>query len=150
MGQNSLAHAQKRPEAAVRGMVILSLLLLTTSCPRPERGTGPAPLEGFYAKVTALVTTSVRSHLRGNQDRQALLRASLPSLEGQPTMAQLMKALKSSEALSGLSRAIEADVNFELGKPEHQEVKSSFDTPDVQKSVVAAIIQGMRRALGQR
>jgi len=64
-------------------------------------------------------------------------------------MAQLIMALKSSEELRGLSQPIEADVNFELGKPEHQEIRDTFDAPDVQRSVVAAIIQGMRRALTQ-
>ncbi len=140
---------ERHSATIIRLNIILSiLLLLTTACP-PHQGTGPQPLKGFQEKVTALVTTSVRSHLRDDRAKQELLKAQLPSLEKKETMSQLIDELKRMDQLKELAEVISKDVTFELGKPENQEIKDKFDSPEIQREVVSAIILGTKRGLQQ-
>jgi len=132
----------------VKLTILLSILYSFASCSTP-RGTGPVPLKTFQEKVTALVTTSVRSHLRGDTEKQEFLKARLPSLEKKATMSELTDELKGVEMLKELSGVIPKDVMFELGKPENQEIKDKFDSPEIQREVVSAIVLGMKRALQQ-
>lgn len=129
-------------------LLLLTLFLLTIGCPaRP--GTGPEPPKGFSEKVTTLVTTSVRSHLRGDSGKQELFRKKLSSLEKKETMSQLIDELKGIEQLKELAEVISRDVMFELRKPENQEIREKFDSAGIQREVVSAIILGMRRGLQQ-
>ena len=148
MQHNSIPQTCKYRATLIRDVIFLSLLLLVTSCPKPQLD-GLRPLEGFHDKVAAQVTTSVRGRLRGDEEKQEVLRTSLPLLEQQPTMADLLARLEAVEELQVLAQPIRASVNFELNKPEHQAIKSNFNSPDVQQQVVAAIVQGMRKALTQ-
>ena len=134
-----------------RGTALVALLavLLLAGCPHSPPPTGPEPLEGFYAKVAALVTTSTRSTLRADRPGQERLRALLPSLVPQPTLQDLLDRLRASEGLGGLPPLIEADIRFELSKPEHQAVRDGYATPEVQRQVVGAVVQAMTRALDQ-
>ena len=127
----------------------LLALLLLAGCPHSPPATGPEPLEGFYAKVAALVTTSTRSTLRADRAGQEQLRGLLPSLAHQATLNDLLARLRAAQGLGGLPPLIEADVRFELSKPEHQAIREAFASPAVQRQVVAAVIQGMTRALDQ-
>jgi len=129
--------------------ILLSILfLLAMGCP-PRQGLGPEPPKGFSEKVTALVTTSVRSHLRGESGKQELFRKQLSSLEKKETMSQLIDELKGIEQLKELAEVIFRDVMFELRKLENQEIREKFDSPEIQGEVVSAIILGMRRGLQQ-
>ncbi len=128
--------------------ITLSALFFLASCSTP-RGTGTRPLKGFQENVTALVTTSVRGHLRDDTGRQELLKAQLPFLEKKATLNELVDELKKVEQLKELSEVIPKDVMFELEKPENQEIKGKLESPEIQREVVAAIILGMKRALQQ-
>jgi hypothetical protein len=131
------------------GAAALLALLLLAGCPHPPPATGPEPLEGFYAKVAALVTTSTRSTLRADRAGQEQLRELLPTLAQQPTFNDLLAHVRAAQGLGGLPPLIEADVRFELSKPEHQAIRDGFASPEVQRQVVAAVVQGMTRALDQ-
>lgn len=110
---------------------------------------GPQPLAGFFEKVTALVTTTVRGQLRDNPLKQQLLTAQIPSFEKTITMIQLTDHLKTIDPFKNLAYLIEADVMFELQKPEHHYERSNFNNPEIQRQVVSAIIAGMKKALDQ-
>lgn len=130
--------------------IILSLSILTlfTSCAHsPE--TAPEPLTGFFDKVTALVTTTVRGQLRDNPSKQELLMEQLPSFEKKGTMNQIMDEMKEIPPLRDLAYFIETDIMFELRKSEHHKEKASFNAPEIQREVVSAIIAGMKTALAQ-
>ena len=144
---NSLPQAWKHQAFIVRSAIALSFLLIFTGCFVIYQPPPLEPLAGFYAKVEVKVTTSVTSHLQGDPGKQKLLKARLPSFERQLTMSRFIVALREVKQLSELAELIEAGVTFELRKPEHQEIRSNFNSPDVQRRVVAAIVQGMRRAL---
>ncbi len=127
---------------------LLSILLFLTACEHsPEMG--PEPLAGFSEKVIALVTTTVRGQLRANPPKQQLLMAQLPSFEKTVTMNQLMDELKGIDPLKNLAYLIEADIMFELQKPEHQREKMSFNSSEIQREVISAVIAGMKKALAQ-
>lgn len=134
-----------------RGTALLALLavLVLAGCPHPPPTSGPEPLEGFYAKVAALVTTSTRSTLRGDRAAQERLRAQLSSLAQAPGLNDLLAGLRAAEGLGGLPPLIEADIRFELAKPEHQAIRDTYSSPEVQRHVVGAVVQGMTRALDQ-
>lgn len=104
---------------------------------------------GYYEKVTTLVTSTVRSQLRDRPPKQNLLLSQLPSFEKATTLNQLMDELKGIDSLKDLAYLIETDVLFELQKPEHYNEKIHFDSPEVQRQLVASILAGMRRALDQ-
>jgi hypothetical protein len=71
---------------------------------------GPEPLAGFFERVTALVTTTVRGQLRDNPPKQTLLVAQLPSFEKIATMNQLMDELKGIDPFKNLGYLIEMDI----------------------------------------
>jgi hypothetical protein len=127
---------------------LFSILLFLAACEHsPE--IGPGPLAGFSEKVTALVTTTVRGQLRDNPPKQTLLAAQLPSFEKTATMNQLMDDLKGIDPLKNLAYLIEADIMFELQKPEHHYERSNFNSSEVQRQLVSAILAGMKKALAQ-
>jgi hypothetical protein len=129
---------------------VIMLLLSLISCCSTPRGVGPQALKGYKENVSALVTTSVRGHIRGDIGKQELLKARLPSLEKKATLNELIEELKGTEQLKELSLLIPKDVMFELGKPENREIKEKFeDSSEIQREVVSAITAGMRRALKQ-
>jgi hypothetical protein len=138
------------PPASQR--LVLALWLLTLiSCARASSGggNGPQPLEGFYAKVAALVTSDVRGRLRDQPDNQDALRAMLPALAEQPTSDSLLAELRAAESVSELADPIQRDIAFEASKPEHQDINEQIESAEVQKQLVTAIVDGMRRALEQ-
>lgn len=139
---------RRYPAMPIKLTILLSIFFFVPSCSTP-RGTGPAPLTTFQKKVTALVTTSVRSHLREDTEEQKALKARLPSLQKKATMNELTDELNGVDELKELSGIIQKDVMFELGKPENRETKDRFNSPEVQREVVSAIILGMKRALQQ-
>jgi hypothetical protein len=127
---------------------LLSVLLSLAACEHTP-DVGPEPLGGFNEKVAALVTTTVRGHLRENLPKQKLLESQLPSLEKTLTMNQLTEELKGIDPLKDLAYFIETDIMFELQKPEHQRERISFNNPEIQRQLVSAILAGMKRALDQ-
>jgi len=135
--------------SSIFGIVfLLSILLILSACEHsPE--IGPEPLAGFFERVTALVTTTVRGQMRDNPPKQQLLTAQLSSLEKTATMNQLIDELKGIDPLKNLGYLIEMDIMFELQKPEHQYERSNFNSSDVQRQLVSAILTGMKRALDQ-
>jgi hypothetical protein len=76
--------------------------------------------------VAALVTTSTRSTLRADRAGQEQLRALLPTLLQQQTLNDLLARVRAAQGLGGLPPLIEADVRFELSKPEHQAIREGF------------------------
>lgn len=128
--------------------LLLSLLLFLAACEHTP-DVGPEPLGGFFEKVTALATTTVRGQLRDNLSKQNLLAGQLPSLEKTLTMNQFMDELKGIDSLRDLAYFIESDVMFELQKPEHQSERTNFNNPEIQRQLVSAILAGMNRALNQ-
>ncbi|OGP74008.1 MAG: hypothetical protein A2V86_08150 [Deltaproteobacteria bacterium RBG_16_49_23] len=140
--------SRKRLSPFFRIVFLLSILLFLAACEHsPE--IGPGPLAGFSEKATALVTTTVRGQLRDNPPKQTLLAAQLPSFEKTATMNQLMDELKGIDPLKNLAYLIETDIMFELQKPEHHYERSHFNSSEIQREVVLAIITGMKRALAQ-
>ena len=140
--------SKKRLFPIFRIVFLLSILLFLATCEHsPEIGLGP--LAGFSEKVTALVTTTVRGQLRDNPPKQQLLIAQLPSFEKMATMNQLMDELKGIDPLKNLAYLIEADIMFELQKPEHHYERSNFNSSEVQRQLVSAILAGMKKAIGQ-
>ena len=138
--------SRKRIFPIFRIVFLLSILLVLAACEHsPE--IGPGPLAGFSEKVTALVTTTVRGQLRDNSPKQTLLAAQLPSFEKTATMNQLMDDLKGIDPLKNLAYLIEADIMFELQKPEHHYERSNFNSSEVQRQLVSAILAGMKKAL---
>ena len=140
-------HLKRRPSALLKIANILLISILFFACSQPELG--PEPLAGFFERVTALVTTTVRGQLRDNPPKQTLLAAQLPSFEKMVTMNQLMEELKGIDPLKNLAYLIEADIMFELQKPEHHYERSNFNSPEVQRQLVSAILAGMKKAIGQ-
>jgi len=140
--------SKKRLFPIFRIVFLLSILLFLATCEHsPEIGLGP--LAGFSEKVTALVTTTVRGQLRDNPPKQQLLIAQLPSFEKMATMNQLMDELKGIDPLKNLAYLIEADIMFELQKPEHHYERSNFNSSEVQRQLVSAILAGMKKAIAQ-
>lgn len=140
--------SKKHPIPIYKTVFLLSILLSLTACGHsPE--IGPEPLTGFFERVTALVTTTVRGQLRDNPLKQKLLVAQLPSFEKMATMNQLMEELKGIDPLKNLAYLIEADIMFELQKPEHHYERSNFNSSEVQRQLVSAILAGMKKALSQ-
>jgi hypothetical protein len=140
--------SRKRLFLLFRIVFLLSIPLFLAACETsPE--IGPEPLAGFFERVTALATTTVRGQLRDNPPKQTLLVAQLPFFEKMVTMNQLMDELKGIDPLKNLAFLIEMDVMFELQKPEHHYERSNFNSSDVQRQLVSAILTGMKRALDQ-
>jgi len=139
---------KKSTLAALRAGIILMIALFVAACEHsPE--IGPEPLAGFFERVTALVTTTVRGQMRDNPPKQQLLTAQLSSLEKTATMNQLTEELKGIDSLKDLAYLIETDIMFELQKPENQRERIGFNSPEIQRQVVSAIIAGMKKALTQ-
>ncbi len=129
---------------------LLLLLLVAPSCrPADDPGAELDPLQSFCARVGALVTTSVRGRLRDDPAAAARLRSAGGALREQPTVADLLAALRTTTERPELASAVEADLRFELSKPEHAEVRAAYSTPRVQREVVLAVVQGIERALTQ-
>jgi len=131
----------------MRMVHILLILLLLIACSQPQPT--PEPLKGFFEKVTAMVTSTIRGQLRDNPPKQKLLMAKLPSFEKMETMNQLVEELKGTESLKNFGYLIETDIIFELQKPEHHYERNNFNSPEVQRAVVSAIITGMKKAMEQ-
>ncbi len=139
---------KKHPFPIFKIVFLLSIILILTACETsPE--IGPQPLTGFFERVTALVTTTVRSQLRDHLPKQQLLIAQLPTLEKTSTLIQLTEVLKGIDPLKNLAYLIETDVMFELQKPEHHYERNNFDSAQVQRQVVSAVLSGMKKALAQ-
>lgn len=113
----------------------------------PERG--PEPLEGFFEKVTTLVTTTVRSFVRKDPLKQRLLEESLPLFEEKLNLNELTSEIKKVEPLKDLGELIKGDILFELQKPEYSQERSRFNSQQVQRQLIWSIITGMKRALDQ-
>jgi len=128
-------------------VLLLSFFVLLACEHTPERG--PEPLEGFFEKVTALVTTTLRSHLRGDLSKQRLLEERIPSFERMTHLNQLTTEMRVIESLKDLGDLIEKDVFFELQKPEHDKERDGFNSPEIQRSLILSITSGMKRALDQ-
>lgn len=111
--------------------------------------TPPQPLMGFFERLTALVTTTVRGEIRESPSKQQLLIALLPRLENSFTMNELTEELKGTLVLRDLAYRIEADVMFELQRPEHHHERVHFNAPEIQRQVVSALVGGMKKALDQ-
>jgi len=140
--------SRKRLFPIFRIVFLLSILLFLATCEHsPE--IGPQPLAGFSEKVTALVTTTVRGQLRDNPPKQKLFMAQLPSLEKKVTLIQVIDELKAIDSLKDIAYLIEADIIFELQKPEHYYERSNFNSSEVQRQLVSAILAGMKKAIGQ-
>ncbi len=133
--------------AILRVGIILMIAFFLTGCSQPQPT--PEPLKGFIEKVTAMVTSTIRGQLRDNPPKQKLLMAKLPSFEKMETMNQLVEELKGTESLKNFGYLIETDILFELQKPEHQYERNNFNSPEVQRAVVSAIITGMKKAMEQ-
>lgn len=140
--------SRKRLFPIFRIVFLLSILLILTACEHSP-DISPGPLAGFPERVTALITTTVRGQLRDNPPKQKLLVAQLPSFEKMATMNQLMEELKGIDPLKNLAYLIEADIMFELQKPEHHYKRSNFNSPEVQRQLVSAILAGMKKAISQ-
>jgi hypothetical protein len=140
--------SRKRLFPIFRIVFLLSILLILTACEHSP-DISPGPLAGFSERVTALITTTVRGQLRDNPPKQKLFVAQLPSFEKMATMNQLMEELKGIDPLKNLAYLIEADIMFELQKPEHHYERSNFNSPEVQRQLVSAILTGMKRGLDQ-
>ncbi len=139
--------SEKHVVSLSRALLLLFILIFTSCEHSPE--IGPKPLAGFFERVTALVTTTVRGQLRDNLPKQQLLTAQLPSLGKMATMIQLTDDLKGVDPLKNLAYLIEADIMFELQKPEHHYERSNFNSPEVQRQLVSAILAGMKKAMDQ-
>ena len=140
--------SRKRLFPIFRIVFLLSIFLILTACEHSP-DISPGPLAGFSERVTALITTTVRGQLRDNPPKQKLLVAQLPSFEKMATMNQLMEELKGIDPLKNLAYLIETDIMFELQKPEHHYERSNFNSPEVQRQLVSAILAGMKKAIGQ-
>jgi hypothetical protein len=140
--------SRKRLFPIFRIVFLLSIFLILTACEHSP-DISPGPLAGFSERVTALITTTVRGQLRDNPPKQKLLVAQLPSFEKMATMNQLMEELKGIDPLKNLAYLIEADIMFELQKAEHHYERSNFNSSEIQRQVVSAIIAGMKKALTQ-
>ncbi len=141
-------YLQKSTVYILRVGIILIIAFFLAACETsPE--ISPRPLAGFFEKVTALVTTTVRGQLRDHLLKQQLLEAHLPSFERMTAMNQLTEELKTIEPLKNLAYLLEADILFELQKPEHHYERSHFNSPEVQRPLVSAIVAGMKKALAQ-
>ncbi|MCX8117016.1 MAG: hypothetical protein N3G78_03650 [Desulfobacterota bacterium] len=138
----------KATPSLIKGLLLFSLLLHWGACEHSP-DLSPQPLLGFYEKVTALTTTTVRGQLRDHPPRQQLLSALLPALEQGSTMNELTEILKGTGLLRDLAYLIETDVMFELQKPEHHYERVHFNSPEIQRQIVSAILGGMKRALDQ-
>jgi hypothetical protein len=140
----------KKPASSIFKIpLFLSILLLSLAACEHSPDIDPQPLTGFFEKVTALVTMTVRGQLRDNPPKQQLLVARLPSLEKAATMNQFMDEFKGLDPLKSLGYLIEADIMFEVQKPEHHYERSNFNSPEIQRQIVSAIIAGMKTALDQ-
>ncbi len=128
--------------------IFMSLLLICTSCIH-QQNNGPKILTGFSERLTALVTTTTRSNLRDDPLNQKFLTEKLPSLEKKTSLNQLMEELKMADPLKALAYLIEADVMFELEKPENKKQREHLNSYEVQNEIVSSIIAGIRRALSQ-
>ena len=137
---------RRRPNL-LRMTHILLIFLFLMACSQPQPT--PEPLKGFFEKVTAMVTSTIRGQLRDNPPKQKLLMAKLPSFEKMETMNQLVEELKGTESLKNFGYLIETDIIFELQKPEHHYERNNFNSPEVQRAVVSAIITGMKKAMEQ-
>ena len=136
------------PRGRARGALFLWLLLLA-ACNPPPPTPGPEPLDTFEERVTALVTTTTRGFLRDRPAAQAVLTDQLPNLRQAPTLVQLLLDLQRPPELRELAPPIQNDIEFELEKPEYDELRERWDTPEVQQEAVAAVVLGMERALAQ-
>jgi len=131
-----------------KGVFCLFLFLGLLACGHSSE-IRPKPLVGFFERVTALVTTTVRGQLRDNPLKQKLLLSQLPSFEKAPSMNLLMEEIKRMDPLKDLAYLIETDVLFELQKPEYYHEKIHFDSPEIQRQLVISILTGIRKALDQ-
>jgi len=130
-------------------LIFIPTLFLLSSCVCTKHTPALEPLATFPQKIEVLVTTTVRGYLRGDTARQELLVKKIPSLETKSTVSEIYDELKNIEQLNRLPEMIEADIQFELKKPENQGIKDSFTEPGVQREVAAAVVHGMRRAIDQ-
>lgn len=128
---------------------LLFLLVLHWAACGHSPEIGLQPLMGFSERVTVLVTTTVRSQVRDSIPKQQLLITLLPALEKYTTMNELTEGLKGTGVFRDLAYLVEADVMFELQKPEHHRERVHFNSPEIQRQVVSAILAGMRKALDQ-
>ena len=138
-----------RGSSRLAALFLALWLAVSTACARAGPDNGPELLEGFYTKLAALVTSSVRGRLRDQPDGHPALHAMLPSLEQRTSSDSLLTELLGVATLRELAEPIERDITFELDKPEHEEVRTHLGSPEVQRQLVAAIVAGMRRAIIQ-
>ena len=137
-----------RPLHLLRIALVWQLFLLA-ACNPPPPTPGPEPLATFQERVTALVTTTTRGFLRDRPAAQAVLNNRLPGFRQAPALVQLLLDLQRSPELRDLAPLIQNDIEFELEKPEYDELRERWDTPEVQQEAVAAVTLGMERGLAQ-
>jgi len=130
-------------------LVILSAFFLLFNFCSQRTDYSPKILIGFSERLTALVTTTVRSNLRENFTKQNLLREKLPFLEKKTTFSELMEELKITEHLKDIAYLIEADLMFELQKPENWNWRENYNSLEVQKEIFNATMAGIKQALSQ-
>ena len=125
--------------------VILQTLIYCamTSIKKPEI------LTDFSEKITALVTTTVRSNLKDKMVKQNILINHLPRLERLKTFNQLIEELKEIEALKDIAYLTETDIMFELQKPENINKKDQFNLQEIQQEVFSSTILGIKIGLSQ-
>ncbi len=126
---------------------ILFFLVLIACKHIPERG--PQPLEGFFEKVTTLVTATVRTYLRGDLSKQRLLEENLFIFKKMSNLDEFTSEIKKIDSLKDLGSLIETDILFELQKSEHHKERIEFNSQDFQRQLILSITMGMRRALEQ-
>lgn len=134
-----------------RQILFLSVILfylLPVACEHtPEKA--PEPLEGFFEKVTTLVSTTVRTSLRGDLSKQRLLEEKLPLFGKMPNLNEFTSEMKKIESLRDLGYLIETDILFELQKPEHYKERIKFNSQEIQHQLILSVTAGMKRALEQ-
>ena len=130
-------------------IVLIWQFVLLAGCNPPPPTPGPEPLDTFEERVAALVTTTTRGFLRDRPAAQAILNDRLPNFRQAPTLVQLLLDLQRPPELRELPPLIQNDIEFELEKPEYDELRERWDTPEVQQETVAAVTLGMERGLAQ-
>lgn len=132
----------------IKFWILIFTTLIFSYCIHPQEN-GPKILTEFPERLTALVTTSVRSNLRDDITSQKLLADILPFLEKKTSLNQMMGELKTVDPIKGLAYIVEADIMFELEKTENRKWRENFNSPEVQQSIVSATIAGIKRAISQ-
>lgn len=133
---------------ALKLFILLMILLSLVYCIH-KPSNSPKILVDFSERVAALITTTIRSNLRNNFHKQNLLLERLSSLEKKTTFNRFIDELKLIDKLKDLAYLIEADIMFELQRPENWYRMEKFNSPEVQKEILNATLIGVKQGLSQ-